>query len=245
MENLQQPLRPADGDSITWFGHACFRITDADGHTVLLDPYVEKVFGQSLQGLSADVVVVTHEHSDHNNTDAIQTPRVIHALNLIHDGEVKRVGDAPTGIVFTIIPTYHDEAHGHKRGLNAVVVWQEGGVTFCHLGDLGHELTPTQVELIGRPDVLMLPVGGYFTIDGDEARQVVKQLKPHLVIPMHYKVPGMTEQDLPITTEEPFLHVDGSAPWKEVKKLDSPILMVDANHIPASVEVDVLRPASL
>jgi L-ascorbate metabolism protein UlaG (beta-lactamase superfamily) len=245
MSDLRTPYCPAQGDAVTWFGQACFRITDAEGHTVLVDPYAEPVMGQSLQGLAADVVIITHEHPDHNATEGIKARHLIHAVPLIHNGQVKRIGDAPTGLIFTLIPTFHDPQHGEQRGLNSVVVWQEGGVTLCHLGDLGHPLTREQIAGIGRPDVLMLPVGGTFTLDGEEARMVVEQLKPHVVIPMHYKVPGMSRSNTPLTTVEPFLDANGNPPWSEVKQLDSPMLMIDADHLPANTEVDVLQVAKI
>ncbi|HEY3376666.1 MAG TPA: MBL fold metallo-hydrolase [Armatimonadota bacterium] len=241
MANLREVTRPAHGDSITWFGHACFRITDAEGHTVIVDPYITPIMGQSLDGLSADVVIVTHEHSDHNNASAIRTHHQIHALSAVGDGRVTRVADSPTGLIFTLIPTFHDDVHGQQRGRNVVVEWEEGGVTFCHLGDLGQPLTGAQIAAIGRPDVLMLPVGGYYTMDGAAARTVVEQLKPSVVIPMHYRVPGMTQQSLPISTEEPFLDTHGNAPWITVKHLETPILLVDADHLPHRTEVDVLE----
>lgn len=242
MDNLQSS-RPAQGDAVTWFGHACFRVTDAEGHTVLLDPYARQVMGQSLEGLTADVVVITHEHADHNQAEQIKARHVIHALQELSDHQPKQIPDAPTGLIFTLIPTFHDEEHGHARGMNAAVVWEEGGVLFCHLGDLGHTLTSEQVALIGRPDVLMLPVGGHFTIDGEEARQVVTQLRPHVVIPMHYKVTGMTRDDLPLATESAFLHTDGNAPWNDVKHVDSAQLVVDPECLPTGTEVDVLQVA--
>lgn len=240
MADLKETLRPPCGDSITWFGHACFRITDADGHSVVIDPYIEQVMGQSLEGMTADVVIVTHEHADHNNVAAVHARHLIHATEAVSDGEVKRIGDTPTGLIFTLISTYHDEAHGAQRGENTAVVWLEGGVTFCHLGDLGHQLTPRLVELIGCPDVLMLPVGGHFTINGKEARHVVAQLKPHVVIPMHYKIPDMTRTNLPIETEASFLDGDGQEPWSTVHHLHTPVLLVDADHLPGKTEVDVL-----
>jgi len=240
MVDISRAEQPACGDTITWFGHSCFRVTDADGHTVVTDPYAAEVMGQSLSGLTADVVIITHEHYDHNAVDAVQARHVIHALAELPDKTIKRVGDAPTGLIFTLIPTYHDEVKGHEQGENVVVVWQEGGIIFCHLGDLGQPLNDRQVEAIGRPDVLMLPVGGHFTINGAEARAVVKQLRPHVVIPMHYKVPGMSDAHLPITTVDPFLHADGREPWDSVQRLDTSVLTVDVDHLPNGTEVDVL-----
>ena len=138
MAEYKEAQRPARGDAITWFGHACFRVTDAEGHTVIVDPYVPQVMGQSLQGLTADVVIITHEHGDHNQAALIQTRHVIHGLQELADEGPTRVADAPTGIVFTLVPTYHDAAPDHPRGRNATFVWEQGGVTLCHLGDLCH-----------------------------------------------------------------------------------------------------------
>lgn len=239
MPHRQPAQRPLRGDTIIWYGQSCFHVIDAEGHTVLLDPYAHQVMGQSLEGLTADVVVVTTEQPDHNATQAIDARHVIHALEKVRGGRTRRIGDAPTGLIFTLVPTPVTDGRGER---NAAVVWIQAGITICHLGDLVEPLTPEQVEQIGHPDVLMLPIGGHITLDGEEARRVVEQLQPHVVIPMHFRVPNLAPE-LAVETEEPFLQADGSAPWDTVQRLHSPELTLDADHLPHGIIVDILEVA--
>lgn len=170
---------------ITWFGHSCFKITNQGGHlTVITDPFNKKI-GLVLPRNNADIVTVSHDHADHNNIKVIgDDPFIIEG-----PGEYEVEGIRITGI-----SGYHDKKKGEDRGLNTIYLIKIDGIKICHLGDLGQEkLTNRQLEAIGDIDVCMIPVGGVYTISAREAVKIIKQLDPSVVIPMHYKLPGLTE----------------------------------------------------
>jgi L-ascorbate metabolism protein UlaG (beta-lactamase superfamily) len=162
---------------IKYLAHAAFLITSETGVRIITDPYKTSPglrYGAIQE--TADIVTVSHEHDDHNNVGTVRgTPKAVRAST-----EVK-------GIQFRAIPTAHDNSEGSQRGKNTIFCFEVDGVNICHAGDLGHMLSEEQVKNIGKVDVLMLPVGGFFTIDAKTATRVCEQLKPKVVIPMHYK----------------------------------------------------------
>ncbi len=175
--------------TITWFGQACFRISAKGGGatggepiSILIDPF-EKEIGLRVPRINDNIVLVTHDHYDHNNAKDLESS--IFVINT--PGEYER-----SGVQIVGISSFHDDEKGEKRGLNTIYLIKVEDIRICHLGDLGqHELTPEQIEMIGNVDVLMIPVGGTYTIDGKEAAEVVKQIEPKMILPMHYKVPGL------------------------------------------------------
>ncbi len=177
---------------IKWLGHACFLITGENGIRIVTDPFDQTV-GYPLPEVEADIVTSSHDHFDHNHTEPIRGD--FELVNKVGNFYVKDT--AIKGV-----KTYHDEVMGAKRGDNIVYVMDIDGMKVCHLGDLGHVLDEDTLDRIGPVDVLLIPVGGTYTIDGEEAARVVDQIKPGLVIPMHCKTPVM---DFPITGVEPFL----------------------------------------
>ena len=177
---------------IRWYGHACFLITSDGGTRVLTDPYDETV-GYPVPSVEADFVTVSHDHFDHSATGWVKgRPRVVKGPGVHQLGEVSAKG----------IQTFHDDAGGSKRGLNTVFVFNIDGMAVCHLGDLGQVLTDEQVREIGGVDVLLVPVGGTYTIDAAGAATVVDLLNPRIVIPMHFKTDALS---FPLETVEPFL----------------------------------------
>jgi L-ascorbate metabolism protein UlaG (beta-lactamase superfamily) len=166
---------------IKWLGHSCFKIASKSGVRILTDPFDDNV-GYKIPSVEADIVTVSHGHYDHNFTDCVKGDFDI--LSKVGNFNVK---DIPVMGVHT----YHDDAEGTKRGDNIVYTFQIDGLKVCHLGDLGHILSPAQVGMIGRVDILLIPVGGNFTLDALTAVEVVNQLKPSIVIPMHYKTPAL------------------------------------------------------
>ncbi len=163
----------AETMNITWLGHSCFRV-ESRGYTAVLDPYADG----SVEGLlpvreTADLVLCSHEHGDHNARDLVTL----------------REGKAPVFRVETI-STYHDDQKGAKRGPNTIHILDDGVFRAAHAGDLGCALSGEELEKLKGLDVLMVPVGGYYTIDAAQARALVNAVKPRTVIPMHYRGQG-------------------------------------------------------
>jgi L-ascorbate metabolism protein UlaG (beta-lactamase superfamily) len=182
---------------IKWYGHAAFLITSDRGVKIILDPYEPGAFGGQLSygkiEDQADIVLTSHDHADHNDTKSLPgTPQV-----------VKGSGSKTVkGVSIKGISTYHDPSKGSERGANTVFNLQVDGIRVCHLGDLGHVLSEKELSDIGSVDILLIPVGGFFTIDAKEATRVAEQIKPKALIPMHFK----TEKcGFPIAPVEDFL----------------------------------------
>jgi L-ascorbate metabolism protein UlaG (beta-lactamase superfamily) len=173
---------------ITWYGHSCFRLRDRLA-TVITDPYDNSI-GYTLPKVRADVVTVSHDHPDHNYVEGIKgEPKVINGPG---EYEVR-------GIFITGIPTFHDRKGGTIRGRNTVFLFDFEGLTVCHLGDLGHVPTQSQVEALSDIDVLLIPVGAVSTINAAQAAEVISLLEPRLVIPMHYKTKALNVKLDPVS----------------------------------------------
>lgn len=165
---------------IRWLGHSSFLITSTSGTRVVTDPYAPEV-GFSFPGVSAELVTVSHDHFDHNNS------RVVHGAPVV----VSSVGDCERcGVRLQGIPSYHDECEGAKRGKNTVFLIEVDGVKICHLGDLGEPLNSDLATKLSGVDILLIPVGGTYTLDAKHAREYVEAIKPKIVIPMHFKSSG-------------------------------------------------------
>jgi len=211
---------------IKWLGHASFMITSDSGMKIITDPYVT---GGALQygdiKESADIVTVSHEHFDHNNADAIGgNPEIVKATK-----EVK-------GIKFNGIPTHHDETGGSQRGNNMIFCFEVDGVKVCHLGDLGHPLTDKQLTDLGSVDVVMIPVGGNYTIDAKVATDVSGKLAPKVIIPMHFR--NERCDSFPVAGVEDFLQGKSG-----VSRSDSSEAEFKAGELPAAMQIVVLKPA--
>ena len=182
--------------TIKFLGHACFWFQDSAGRRVIVDPYEPGAFGGAI-GFGpitdpADVVLVTHDHADHNYVRGVPgSPKVCRDTCQVQ------------GIPFRAIQAWHDEEKGQKRGSVAIFVFEMDGITLCHVGDLGTLLTDEQIAALGRVDVLMVPVGGTFTLDAQQAWELVQQIKPRVVIPMHFRTPKVS---LPLAPLDPFLN---------------------------------------
>ena len=169
---------------ISYLGHSSFRIRTSQGF-VVTDPFDPKMVGLKYSGVEADIVTVSHDHADHNQYLSVKG--------------VKRVVSGPgeyeiAGISIIGIPSFHDDKKGELRGKNTIYIIEAEGLRLCHLGDLGHTLSQEQVEEIGEIDILMVPVGGGFTIGAKEASQVVMDIEPKIVIPMHFSLPGLNPE---------------------------------------------------
>ncbi len=210
---------------IKHLAHAAFLITAADGTRIITDPYT-KGPGMDHQAISetADIVTVSHEHGDHNNVAAVKgNPKIVRS-----DVEAK-------GIKFKAVATSHDDKGGSQRGRNTVFCFEVDGITLCHAGDLGHELTAEQVKAIGKVDVLMIPVGGFFTVDAKTATKVCDQLKPKVVIPMHYNTEKMS---FPIAGVEDFIKGKNNVTRSNVSEIE-----LTADKLPAAMQIIVLEPS--
>jgi len=212
---------------VKWLGHSCFLITSEGGTRLITDPYtVGAGINYSAIRESADVVTVSHEHGDHNNVSAVPgKPQVIKGSGTKN----------AAGIEFKGIATYHDDSRGREKGANTVFCFTIDGIRLCHLGDLGHLLSQEQVASIGAVDILFIPVGGFFTIDAAAASEVCQQLKPKVIIPMHYRTPRC---DYPISTVDSFLKEK-----ERVKRWDKSEGEFRAGGLPAESEIVVLQPA--
>lgn len=211
---------------VKWLGHACFLITSEAGLKIITDPYPQGS-GLSYAPIkeAADIVTMTHDHFDHNNVSALPgKPQVITGSG------VKTI----KGVEFRGINTYHDASLGKERGANTAFCFSVDGIKICHLGDLGHRLNQEQIDEIGRIDVLLVPIGGVFTIDAKLAETVVDDLKPKIAMPMHYKT---SKCDWPLNTVEDFV-----ADKKNVKKLNVSEIELKVDKLPESTEIIVLQP---
>lgn len=211
---------------VKWLGHASFLITSEDGKKLIIDPYTERPdlrYGKIKE--SADIVIITHGHSDHNNTSIGGNPEFI-----------TRAGTAKIqGIPFKGIATYHDEVSGKKRGNNIVFCFEVDRIKLCHLGDLGHHLTEKQLSDIGNVDILFIPVGGYFTIDARTASETTEKIKPRVVFPMHYKT---DKSDLPISGVDEFLKNK-----ERVSRPDTSEVEFKQAELPVQTKIIVLKSA--
>ena len=211
---------------VKWLGHASFLITSDDGIRIITDPYItggDLSYAEITE--TADIVTVSHDHFDHNNVSSVRgSPEVVRKGMV----EVK-------GISFRSVSSYHDEEGGKLRGGNTIFCLTVSGVGVCHLGDLGHRLSDKQAIEIGPVDVLLIPVGGYFTIDAKAATGVCNRLKPGVVIPMHYR----NEQcAFPIAGVDEFL--EGK---EDVSRPDASEAEFRAGELPASTRIIILKPA--
>ena len=172
---------------ITWFGHSCFRIKGKQA-TIITDPYSPDL-GYSLGKQTARIVTVSHQHPGHSYIEGVTGEP--HPVQGPGEYEI-------SGVLIIGIATFHDTDRGNKRGKNTVYLMEIDEVSVCHLGDLGHVLTSDQVGQLENVDVLLLPVGGLSTIDAPKAAEVVRQLEPNVVVPMHYKTEAIKRELAPV-----------------------------------------------
>ncbi len=213
---------------IKWVGDASFLITSEAGAKIITDPY------GTVQGVkyapikeAADIVTMSHDHFDHNAVSSIAgKPDLVKGIG------AKNV----KGIQFKGIASYHDDSGGKQRGANTIFCFAVDEIKICHLGDLGHLLSDGQLKEIGDVDLLLVPIGGYFTIDAGIATQICNELKPKVAVPMHYKTP---ELDFPVAGVDDFL-----SGKKKVKRLASSEAEFKAGTLPTEPEILVLKPAS-
>lgn len=212
---------------IKWYGHSAFQITTDEGIRIIIDPYESSgsiAYGKIKD--EADIVLTSHDHRDHNYTKDIQGKFVhINKAGQHEKGEVK----------IKAIPTFHDKSEGRERGTNLVFVVSAEDIVVAHLGDLGHTLDDSVLQSIGKVDIPLLPVGGFFTIDAKEATKIMNDVRPVITIPMHYK------------TERVGLSIEGLEGFikdnKTVKEANACEIVITKETLPKTNEILVMRHA--
>ncbi|MDD3480728.1 MAG: MBL fold metallo-hydrolase [Patescibacteria group bacterium] len=206
---------------IVYLGHSCFKITGKE-ISIVADPYKESMVGLKLPKVEADVVTISHDHPDHNNKEGLRGEYL--CFDTPGEYEIKKAE-------IVGIESYHDSVNGEERGKNTIFVYEIDGIHICHLGDLGQALTSEQLEKINGVDILLVPVGGKYTIGPKEAAKAISATSPKIVIPMHYRVGKMTDLE-PL---EGFIKEIG----KEPKKVDT--LKIAKKDLTEELEIYTLK----
>jgi len=204
---------------IRWHGHSCFEI--ADDTTIVIDPHDGKSIGIPTPLVSADIILVSHNHYDHNSVKTVEKE----GTKIITDGRKRTIGQ----ILIKGFPSFHDESHGERRGENVIYKTIIDDISFVHLGDLGHSLDDRTIEALEEIDILFIPVGGTYTIDASKAWEIVYKLKPRITIPMHYKIEGLS---LPIAPVDEFIEKSHFPVLRVGNEID-----IEKTEIPSEPEV--------
>lgn len=181
---------------ITYLGHSSFRLKAKEA-AVVTDPFDSKMVGLKYSGVEGDIVTISHNHEDHNQAGSVTGARKV----IDGPGEYEVMG-----VSFIGLRSFHDTKNGEERGENTIFVIEADGLRLVHLGDLGHPLSQELIEDIGDIDILMVPVGGEYTIGPKEAGDIVRELQPKIILPMHYQTPGLKPETFSkLSGVEPFL----------------------------------------
>lgn len=208
---------------IQWFGHSYFRI-DSKNKIIAIDPYSQTATGLKPPRFKADILLITHQHEDHNNKDIIMSDPFI----LDGAGEIEIGGVFIEGVL-----TYHDNNQGKNRGTNTIYIIESEDITICHLGDLGEKtLKEETLEKVANTDILLIPVGGHYTIDYEEAVFLINQIEPKIIIPMHYALPHLKIKLDPV---DKFI----KAISKKAEVLDK--LIIRKNNLPEETKLIILN----
>ena len=213
---------------ITWLGHSSFLVESKDGTRIVTDPFeagsYDGAVGYSPINTHADVVTVSHEHADHN---AVET--VTGGPEIVRDPGERTI----KGIPIRGISTFHDESKGQERGRNNIYVMEVDGVKVGHLGDLGHVLSAEDAAALGNVDVVLAPVGGYYTIGPEEAKRTAEALGAKVIIPMHYKTDAL---GFPVQPVDDFLRL-----MEQVERVEGTSLEIRSEDLPEEPKVVVLN----
>lgn len=193
---------------IQWLGHSCFKLTESTGTTVVTDPYESHV-GFEMEKVQADIVTISHHHKDHDAVhNVLGNPTIIDSVGSWEIG----------GVDICTLVSSHDNSHGKQRGENHIFTYRMDGIDVCHLGDIGEECTVKLADSIGTVNVLLIPVGGRYTINAEQAKEYVDLLMPDVVIPMHFKSEksaydeiDTVEEFVKLFDEEQILKVEGES----------------------------------
>ncbi|MEO0185674.1 MAG: MBL fold metallo-hydrolase [candidate division WOR-3 bacterium] len=211
---------------IKFLGHAAFLITSDKGLRIITDPYKPGCYGGGIKynpiTEEADIVTISHDHDDHNETKIRGNPVFVREPG---KKEIK-------GITVSGYEVFHDKSSGKERGKDVIFNIEIDGMNIVHLGDIGHTLTKSDADRIGKVDILLIPVGGYFTIDSKEAQEIASLMNPRVVIPMHFKT---SKCDFPISA------VDDFTEGKEIKRFEGEIEL-KKEDLPLKMVIYVLSP---
>lgn len=224
---------------IRWRGQSFFQVESSKGTRIVFDPHA--IEGYERKDVTADVLLISHEHNDHNQIGAVRIRdknRIIHGLRPAKDNprrlEWNEIDKTFDDVRIRSVGSYHDAVKGMERGLNTIFVVEVDGLRIVHLGDLGHLLSKKQLDEIGPVDVLMIPVGGVYTLNGSDAKAVVEQLKPRWdILPMHYGTRAFDD----VLGPEEFLE---DVPPDRVKRLPGNKLTIDVDRKPPTEPTIVL-----
>jgi len=202
---------------IKYHGVSCFEIKNKN-ITIITDPYSDEV-GFKLPKLKANIITTSHNHFDHNNIKAIEKALPEKDIFIAENPGGYEIG----GVLIEGTSSFHDDKKGIERGPNTIFEIKIEGITICHLGDLGAELTDEQVSDLNGVDILLIPVGGVYTIDAKGASELISRIEPRIVIPMHYKIDGLK---INVKGIEDFIKEMGIEP----ERMDS--LKIDRKELP-------------
>lgn len=220
--------------TLTWSGQSTFLMKTGDGVKVLMDPANPNMIKVNLDE-PVDLVTVSHEHGDHNYVALAKGNPVV--LRGLSGSDYAKVDETVKGIHVHTVATFHDNQGGAQRGKNAIFIFDLPGMKVVHVGDLGHVLTEAQVKEIGKPDILMIPVGEIYTLDLQSVMQVIKQLNPRVIIPMHYS-PANAQGGFKLGTVEDFIKSAGSE--FDVKYSGNPETFI-TGKLPSKTTIVVLK----
>lgn len=215
---------------ITYVGHACFKVKGR-GVTLIFDPYDPQKTGYKFPKEKADIVFISHNHEDHNYTEGVSD----YSLLINGPGEYEK-----SGVLVMGISTSHDASLGKDRGKNTIYLVNVDGFDLLHLGDLGHELAELTLEKIHNVDILLIPVGGVYTIDAKVAAKVISSLEPGIVVPMHYQTEDLTGLSEKLDGIEKFL--DEMGVEDNIKHVDK-LKVTSSSDIPEETEVVLINPS--
>jgi len=204
---------------IRWHGHSCFEIKNDT--TLVTDPHDGRSIGIPAPSVAGDIILVSHDHFDHNSTKTVEKED----SKVIKDDRKRNISD----IEIRGIQTFHDDARGAKRGKNIMYKFTMDEINFCHMGDLGHELDEETVQKIGDVDILFIPIGGNFTLDDRQAWNVINKIKPKIIVPMHYRIGGLS---IPIAGIDPFLNKSKYKVLKVGNEID-----IEKEDLPSEPEI--------
>ncbi|MCA9390053.1 MBL fold metallo-hydrolase [candidate division WWE3 bacterium] len=213
---------------ITYLGHSSFKIETND-KTIVIDPYNPDSIGLPWKETEADVVLVSHHHDDHNYVEGISGhPFVIDSPGEYEVSDIRIQG----------LPAYHDAKQGEERGVVTLFLIESEGIYLGHFGDIGHPLEEEQQERLGVVDIALVPIGGVFTINHEQASNMIAQIEPFIAIPMHYLRPGSKTEEWGFAPLEEFLSEMG-VDEPETQKV---LKITNKSNLPEETEIVILEP---